>query len=101
MITEGRNAEKMRLRVSASIGVAEWKSGESVQQLLERADHEMYTDKMRPKSSASGEQSSRIALVGRYALAASLQFVSTQPENSCYRASSPMTPVWCRLALFH
>jgi len=65
VITEGRNAEKVRLRVSASIGIAEWKSGESVQQLVERADHEMYADKIRPKPSASGEPSSRIALVGR------------------------------------
>ena len=51
-ICEPRGTEKARVRVSASIGIAEWLNGESVQQLIERADHKMYTDKMRPQPEA-------------------------------------------------
>lgn len=51
-ISEARSTEKVRLRVSASIGAAEWLEGETVQQLVERADREMYADKMRPQATA-------------------------------------------------
>jgi diguanylate cyclase (GGDEF)-like protein len=39
------DAEKTRIRVSAAVGIAQWKAGERMQQLIERADRAMYKDK--------------------------------------------------------
>jgi diguanylate cyclase (GGDEF)-like protein len=46
--------EKARLWVTAAVGLAEWASGDTVLKLMERADREMYADKVRPKT-ASGQ----------------------------------------------
>ena len=47
-------AEKIRIWVSAAVGIAEWKAGEPLQQLIERADRAMYKDKMRSGLDACG-----------------------------------------------
>jgi GGDEF domain-containing protein len=39
------DAEKVKIRMDASIGVARWQPGEAASQVLERADAAMYTDK--------------------------------------------------------
>ncbi len=57
-------SEKTRLRVTAAVGLAEWISGETIQQLMERADRQMYADKMSPKSAPSGERKPGLALTG-------------------------------------
>ncbi len=43
--TVARNGRQARLHVGASIGVAEYKPGESMKDLLDRADGEMYREK--------------------------------------------------------
>ncbi|HVO78589.1 MAG TPA: GGDEF domain-containing protein [Candidatus Bathyarchaeia archaeon] len=53
---EERNAERIRVWVSASVGMAEWAPGESVKHLIERADQAMYEDKSRPKPAAVQER---------------------------------------------
>ncbi|HZD33353.1 MAG TPA: GGDEF domain-containing protein [Candidatus Angelobacter sp.] len=63
-LAETRGKEKTRVQVSASIGTAEWIAGESAQQLVDRADHAMYQDKLHPKPSSSGSHNPGIALVG-------------------------------------
>ena len=39
------DAEKVKIRMDASIGVAQWQPGETAHQVLERADGAMYADK--------------------------------------------------------
>ena len=38
-------AEQVKVKVEAAVGVAEWKQGESIQQLVQRADAAMYREK--------------------------------------------------------
>jgi diguanylate cyclase (GGDEF)-like protein len=56
--------EKARLWVTAAVGLAEWASGETVQQLMERVDRQMYADKLRPKLAQGGGRTSGLALTG-------------------------------------
>jgi len=63
-IADGHGSEKQRVRVNAAIGIVEWTRGESVRQLMERADKEMYGDKMRPRAASSGGGSSELAAAG-------------------------------------
>ncbi len=58
------DGEKARLWVTAAVGIAEWAPGETVQQLMERADRQMYADKMRPASPPSDGRKSGLALTG-------------------------------------
>jgi PleD family two-component response regulator len=39
--------------VDASIGVAEWRTGETIQQVIEEADTAMYVEKNRSRRTAS------------------------------------------------
>lgn len=41
----GKGSPEVKARVDASVGVAEWRQGEGVKQLIERADAEMYSQK--------------------------------------------------------
>ena len=56
--------EKARLWVTAAVGVAEWISGDTVLKLMERADREMYADKVRPKSGGGEGRKPGLALTG-------------------------------------
>jgi len=44
-IQTGTGADKVKIRLDASIGVAQWQAGESIQQVVERADSAMYEEK--------------------------------------------------------
>jgi len=44
-IQPGPGKGDLKVQVAASIGVAQWQPGESIQQVIERADAAMYTDK--------------------------------------------------------
>jgi diguanylate cyclase (GGDEF)-like protein len=46
--------EKARVRVDAAIGIAQWAPGETLQQVIERADRAMYEDKEQPGRAISG-----------------------------------------------
>ena len=46
--------ERARIWVSAAVGIAEWKPGEPVQHLIERADRVMYQEKSRSTETAGG-----------------------------------------------
>jgi diguanylate cyclase (GGDEF)-like protein len=61
-ITPDGEAEKIRIWVSAAVGIVEWKPGESAQQLIERADRAMYKDKTRTASAFAARQASEGAL---------------------------------------
>jgi diguanylate cyclase (GGDEF)-like protein len=50
----GGDSEKLRVHVDAAIGLAEWVSGETVEQLIGRADLSMYEDKQHPKPRTAG-----------------------------------------------
>lgn len=63
-ISDGRDNNKVKVRVTASIGIAEWVHGESAQQLLHRADEVMYLEKARRHGEAAGGKTAGIALVG-------------------------------------
>jgi diguanylate cyclase (GGDEF)-like protein len=56
-------AEKIKIWVSAAVGIAERKTDEPMQQLIERADRAMYKDKTRSASTPLGRPSG-IAAVG-------------------------------------
>jgi diguanylate cyclase (GGDEF)-like protein len=43
------NAEKAKVTVDAAVGVAQWKLGETVQAVIERADTAMYEEKKRAR----------------------------------------------------
>lgn len=43
----GSSAETVKVNVDAAIGVAQWQSGETMQEVIERADTAMYGDKQR------------------------------------------------------
>jgi diguanylate cyclase (GGDEF)-like protein len=49
--------DKIKIWVSAAVGIAEWKAGEAVQQLIERADRAMYKDKTLAASLQPGRPS--------------------------------------------
>ena len=51
-------AEKVRIWVSAAVGIVEWKPGEPAHQLIERADRAMYKDKSRAASAFAAPQAS-------------------------------------------
>ena len=57
-------SEKTRLWVTAAVGIAQWIAGETMQQLMDRADRAMYADKTRPNSTAVGGRNSGLALTG-------------------------------------
>ena len=44
-ILQGPDKAELKVRLDASIGVAEWQAGETLQQVIERADVAMYKDK--------------------------------------------------------
>ena len=52
IVTDG-DTEKIRMRVDAAIGIAEWIAGETVEQVIQRADRAMYEDKRHPKPPVS------------------------------------------------
>lgn len=52
-VATGGEAEKARMYMDAAVGVAEWRAGESVQQVIERADRAMYEDKKLSASTTS------------------------------------------------
>ena len=54
--------EKIRILVSAAVGIAEWKAGELALELIERADRAMYKDKTRSASIPAGQTSGMAAL---------------------------------------
>ena len=45
---------EVKVRVEASIGVVQWRPGESLQQVIERADAAMYQEKKASKKRAAG-----------------------------------------------
>jgi diguanylate cyclase len=63
-LAEFNAKQKTRVRVSASIGTAEWVWGESVQRLMDRADHAMYQDKLHPKPLSSESRATGFAAIG-------------------------------------
>lgn len=50
------DSEKLRMRVDAAIGIAEWAVGETVEQVINRADHAMYENKKQAKPQVSGRR---------------------------------------------
>jgi diguanylate cyclase (GGDEF)-like protein len=44
-IQPGGGAAEVKVRVTASIGLAQWQPGESIQDIIEHADNSMYTEK--------------------------------------------------------
>jgi PleD family two-component response regulator len=52
----GDNKPEVKLRAEASIGIAQWQSGQTMQQLIELADKAMYQEKKstRKKGAAAG-----------------------------------------------
>jgi diguanylate cyclase (GGDEF)-like protein len=44
-VQTGRGAAEVKVPVTASIGLAQWEPGESIQDVLEHADNSMYTEK--------------------------------------------------------
>lgn len=55
MVTDSRGKTKSAVRVTASIGISEWVAGESIAQLVERADRAMYQEKSRPVEIGANE----------------------------------------------
>lgn len=47
------NEKPLEIWVDASIGVAEWRTGETIQQVIEEADTAMYVEKNRSRRTAS------------------------------------------------
>lgn len=54
-ITAEGKAEKVKVWVSAAVGIAEWKPDERVEQLIERADRAMYKEKTRSAATPAGQ----------------------------------------------
>jgi diguanylate cyclase (GGDEF)-like protein len=50
-------ADKIKIWVSAAVGIAQWKAGEPVENLIDRADRTMYEDKKSSLSMAVGRTS--------------------------------------------
>jgi diguanylate cyclase (GGDEF)-like protein len=48
-IQDGKNTKPIEVRLDASIGVADWRPGETIQQVIENADKAMYLDKNRSR----------------------------------------------------
>jgi diguanylate cyclase (GGDEF)-like protein len=44
-IQDGGSDKSLKVHVGASIGVAQWQPGDSVEQVIAKADAKMYTDK--------------------------------------------------------
>lgn len=55
LVSDSRGKTKTAIRVTASIGIAEWSAGETIEQLVERADKEMYDEKSHPPSDVESE----------------------------------------------
>jgi len=60
-ITVDGEAEKVRVCVSAAVGIAEWIPDEAVEQLIERADRAMYKEKTRSTPMPAGRQPGLVA----------------------------------------
>jgi diguanylate cyclase (GGDEF)-like protein len=48
-IQDGKDSKPIEVRLDASIGVADWRPGETIQQVIENADKAMYVDKNRSR----------------------------------------------------
>ena len=60
-IATGKSSEQIKIHVDASLGVAQWQPGETIQQVIERADTNMYQSKALAKaSSAEPKKISRV-----------------------------------------
>ena len=60
-ITPDGEAEKVRVWVSAAVGIAEWIPDEPAEQLIERADRAMYKEKTRSTPMPAGRQAGIVA----------------------------------------
>jgi len=61
-VTVGIDKTKVVVRVRASVGIAEWTEGDTVQDLIERADREMYREKGVSQDSSAPYGSASMAL---------------------------------------
>jgi two-component system, chemotaxis family, sensor kinase Cph1 len=53
-ISTGPGAKDVKITVGASIGLAEWHPGETMQRLIARADSTMYTEKQQARAQKAG-----------------------------------------------
>jgi PleD family two-component response regulator len=49
-IQVGAGKSDVKVNVNASLGIAQWRPGETLQQVIERADASMYKEKKRAKT---------------------------------------------------